>query len=128
VNIRLDENIFQSWVQPLRRLGHDIDTVREEGLTGQTDPAVWTATQRASRFFVTQDLDRSDVRVYTPGTHAGLLLVRLSDPGRNALVRRTNQIFETENAGAFSLIETTTFPVRNIARSGRSKVLNVPDR
>ena len=68
MNLKLDENIPQRLIQTLGQLGHDIDTVREEGLTGQTDPAVWTATQRSSRFFVTQDLDFPDIRVYTPGT------------------------------------------------------------
>jgi hypothetical protein len=35
--------------------------------------------QRAGRFLVTQDLDFSDVRRFEPGSHHGLLLVRLPD-------------------------------------------------
>ena len=97
MNFKLDENIPRLLANLLRQLGHDADTVREEGLTGQNDPTAWTAAQRASRFFITQDLDFSDIRVYTPGTHAGLLLVRLADPGRKSLVRRIRQLFETEN-------------------------------
>jgi hypothetical protein len=38
------------------------------------------------RFFITQDLDFSDVRQFQPGTHPGLLLVRLREPGANALL------------------------------------------
>ena len=101
MNIKLDENIPKRLVQTLRQLRHDTDTVSEEGLTGQRDPAVWAGAQQASRFFVTQDLDFSDIRVYAPGTHAGLLLARLSDPGRNALVRRITQIFETEDVDSW---------------------------
>jgi hypothetical protein len=52
--------------------------------------------KRPQRFLITQDLDFSDMRRYTPGTHAGLLLVRLARPGRNALVERVSAVFQTE--------------------------------
>jgi hypothetical protein len=42
-------------------------------------------------------VDFSDLRTYTPGTHAGLLLVRLARPGRNALVARVSMRFATES-------------------------------
>jgi hypothetical protein len=58
---------------------------------------VWSAAQAAQRFFITQDLDFSDMRRYAPGTHAGLLLVRLARPGRNALFERIVSVFQTEN-------------------------------
>jgi len=47
-------------------------------------------------FLITQDLDFSDMLLYTPGTHAGLLFVRLSHPGRDALVERVAALFATE--------------------------------
>jgi hypothetical protein len=49
-----------------------------------------------NRFLITQDLDFSDVRRYIPGTHAGLLLVRLAQPGRDALLARVAMLFATE--------------------------------
>jgi hypothetical protein len=80
----------------LTRLGHNVDTVRTEQLTARAGPDVWSAPQAAQRFLITQDLDFSDVRRYRPGTHAGLLLVRLSRPGRNALFERISTAFQTE--------------------------------
>jgi len=97
VNIKLDENLPERLVAALRGLGHDIDTVSAEQLSGQIDPSVWTATQAAQRFFITQDLDFSDIRRYTPGTHSGLLLGRLARPGREALFERLTTVFRTEN-------------------------------
>jgi hypothetical protein len=85
VKIKLDENLPDRLVVVLTALGHNVDTVRTEQLTGRADPDVWGAAQAAQRFLITQDLDFSDVRRYTPGTHAGLLLVRLTRPGRKAL-------------------------------------------
>lgn len=46
----------------LAALGHDVDTVRLEQLAGRDDGDVWSATQAAGRFLVTQDLDFSDRR------------------------------------------------------------------
>jgi len=86
MRIKLDENIPRRLVEALTLLGHDVDTVEEERLTGSADPVVWAAAQREGRFLIPQDLDFSDVRRYQPGTHHGLLLVRLQAPGRNALI------------------------------------------
>jgi len=96
VKIKLDENLPDRLVAVLTGLGHNVDTVRTEQLTGRADPDVWSAAQAAQRFLITQDLDFSDVRRYTPGTHAGLLLVRLTRPGRNALFERVSTVFQTE--------------------------------
>ena len=96
MRIKLDENLPDRLVAVLTTLGHDVDTVRGEQLTGRADPDVWSATQSARRFLITQDLDFSDIRRYKPGTHAGLLLVRLPRPGRNALLDRMTALFRTE--------------------------------
>ena len=80
----------------LSALGHDVDTVRSERLKGRNDAEIWDAVQVAHRFFVTQDLDFSDVRRYAPGTHAGLPLVRLSKPGRDMLLDRVSSLFTNE--------------------------------
>lgn len=82
-------------------LGHDTDTVPQEGLTGRPDNDIWTAAQAAERFFITQDLDFSDIRRFAPGTHYGLLLVRLRAPGRDALARRVQGVFQTELVGTW---------------------------
>jgi predicted nuclease of predicted toxin-antitoxin system len=97
MNIKLDENLPLRLAGLLVTLGHDTDTVSSEGLSGAVDPVVWKAAQDSSRFFVTQDLDFSDVRAFKPGTHHGLLLVRLRVPSRQALTRKIETIFKTED-------------------------------
>ena len=84
MRIKLDENLPGRLVDALAALGHDVDTAVQERLAGKDDVA-WRAAQDGDRFLVTQDLDFSDIRRYTPGTHHGLLLVRLGFPGRTAL-------------------------------------------
>jgi len=97
MKIKLDENIPARLTSILGKLGHEVDTVKSEGLAGRDDSTVWEAAQRTRRFLITQDLDFSDVRRYAPGRHEGLLLVRLRDPGRNALTRRIQTVFESED-------------------------------
>jgi predicted nuclease of predicted toxin-antitoxin system len=79
MRIKLDENIPARAAVCLRTLGHDVDTVLEEGLGGRDDAAIWAAAQGESRFFITQDLDFSDVRRFAPGTHLGVMLVRIPE-------------------------------------------------
>jgi len=93
MKIKLDENMPASLVDALAKMGHDVDTVVVEGLAGKDDRTVWNATQEAHRFLITQDLDFSDMRAFAPGAHRGILLVRLREPGRTALLQRIEAMF-----------------------------------
>jgi predicted nuclease of predicted toxin-antitoxin system len=101
MKIKLDENLPRALADQLADLGHDADTTPQEGLAGQDDAAVWRAAQEAGRFLITQDLDFSDVRRYRPGTHFGLLLVRLHKPSRRSLITRIRHAFEREDVSTW---------------------------
>ena len=96
MNIKLDENIPYAALAELQQLGHDADSVQDEGLRGVADPGVWRAATHAGRMLITQDLDFSDARRFQPGTHPGLLLLRLKEPGRRALLQRLVWLFQNE--------------------------------
>lgn len=96
MKVKLDENIPDRLVGVLETAGHDVDTVATEGLKGKPDKDVWRAAQFEGRFLITQDLDFSDARQFKLGTHAGLLLVRLREPGADALVSRIGDVVRTE--------------------------------
>jgi len=61
LKLKLDENIPNSARARLELLGHDVDTVLDEGLGGQADPQIWAAAQLEQRLLVTQDMDFSDL-------------------------------------------------------------------
>jgi hypothetical protein len=117
MNIKLDENLPVRLATFLQKLGHDVDTVLHEGLKGRADEEIWEAAQRDARFLITQDLDFSDVRRFLPGTHQGLLLVRLRLPGREALLNRVRFLFETEDVqqwqGCFVVVTDHKLRVRS---------------
>lgn len=79
MKLKLDENIPGSAKERLTALGFDTDTVLDESLGGHPDGEVWVAAQAAGRVLVTQDLDFSDARKFSPGTHHGVVIVRLPD-------------------------------------------------
>jgi predicted nuclease of predicted toxin-antitoxin system len=96
MNIKLDENLPVDLVPILTALGHNVDTVPGERLEGKPDTVIWDAAQSAARFLITQDLDFADVRKFAPGTHAGIMLVRLRLASRRALIVRVRSVFESE--------------------------------
>jgi predicted nuclease of predicted toxin-antitoxin system len=96
VKLKLDENLPVRIARSLKALGHDADTAVEEGLAGRDDRVIWSAAQRAGRVLVTLDLDFSDLRRYVPGSHRGLILVRLRESGRLALNERLTWVFTHE--------------------------------
>jgi predicted nuclease of predicted toxin-antitoxin system len=66
VRIKLDENLPDRLVAVLTTLGHDVDTVHGEQLTGRADPDVWSAAQSAWRFLITQDLEPDELHERMP--------------------------------------------------------------
>jgi len=93
MKIKLDENLPIRLMSILKSLGHGVRTVGEEDLTGRADLEIWEAAQKEDRFLITQDLDFSDVRRFAPGTHHGILLVRLRSPNRRNLIERVQELF-----------------------------------
>ncbi len=46
----------------LQSLGHGLDTVETERLTGRPDDEIWAVAQTDKHFLITQDLDLSGAR------------------------------------------------------------------
>ncbi|HXM67206.1 MAG TPA: DUF5615 family PIN-like protein [Candidatus Acidoferrum sp.] len=97
MRIKLDENLPAHLAAVLANLRHDVHTVAEENLSGKSDREVWDAAQQDKRFLITQDLDFSDMRRFAPGTHCGILLVRLHSPDRQSLIMRVAEVFQQED-------------------------------
>jgi predicted nuclease of predicted toxin-antitoxin system len=79
VKIKLDENLPLSARDVLTQTNHDVDTVPDEQLNGASDRRVVDAATKAGRLLITLDRGLGDLRMYPPGTHAGILVLRVSD-------------------------------------------------
>ena len=79
VMFKLDENLPASAAATLASAGHDVDTVPGEGFTGAPDPDVVSAATGAGRILVSLDVGLGDIRAYPPGSHAGIVVLRVPD-------------------------------------------------
>jgi predicted nuclease of predicted toxin-antitoxin system len=61
--------------------GYDAATVFAQGMSGLKDPLLWQAVQAERRFLVTADKGFGDIRLYAPGTHTGVLVLRPDQDG-----------------------------------------------
>jgi predicted nuclease of predicted toxin-antitoxin system len=102
MKIKIDENLPLQIAFKLKSFGHDVHTAQEEGLSGCDDRVVWEAAEREERFLITQDLDFSDARRFAPGTHHGILLIRLRSPSRLSLIERIEELFQNENVSEWA--------------------------
>ncbi|MGC2463304.1 MAG: DUF5615 family PIN-like protein [Steroidobacteraceae bacterium] len=93
----MDENLPLRLATLLKNLGPDVHTLPDELLLGHADTEIWEATQKEARFLITQNLDFSDLRQFAPGSHHGILVVRLRSPNRRDLIERIGELFQKEN-------------------------------
>jgi predicted nuclease of predicted toxin-antitoxin system len=91
MNVKLDENLPLQIAAELRARTYDVRTVGGENLTGRLDADIWQAAQREGRILITQDMDFSDTRKFVPGTHHGIVLIRLQSPSRQNLIAPTGK-------------------------------------
>ena len=79
MNLKLDENLDARLTSVLRRAGHEVSTVHEQGLAGVDDQALYVHCRSESRILVTLDLDFANVLRYSPETSGGIVVFRGPD-------------------------------------------------
>ena len=77
IRFKVDEDLPREVGEVLRAAGHDASTVVEQHLCGAPDPELWRRVQAEDRCLVTADKGFADVRKFPPGSHAGIILLRL---------------------------------------------------
>jgi len=92
MRIKIDECLPYEIAEILAEKGHNVETVKSEGLTGSPDDIIWKTVQAEKLFLITSDLDFSDIRRYVPGTHQGLILLRLRQEGKNRILSYFRQL------------------------------------
>jgi predicted nuclease of predicted toxin-antitoxin system len=86
VKLKLDENLPHDLVTALRGDGHDVHTVVDEQLAGESDPVVVAAAKDEGRLLLTLDRGIGDLRRYPPGSHAGVLVLRPGAQDPNSIL------------------------------------------
>ena len=92
MKLKLDENLGPRGFDLLRSSGHDVTTVRGEGLSGASDTAVFEACVAEERTLITLDHDFGNVLRFAPESSWGIVILEI--PGRlseDAIVRRLEE-------------------------------------
>jgi predicted nuclease of predicted toxin-antitoxin system len=117
VKFKLDENLPASSAAILAGAGHDVDTVGQEGLSGAPDPEVVAAAAAAGRVLISLDVGLGDIRAYPPGSHAGIVVLRLTDQSAAAVGKAVSDLAALTNAdglaGAVSVLQRGLLRIRH---------------
>jgi predicted nuclease of predicted toxin-antitoxin system len=117
VKFKLDENLPVSSAAILTSTGHDVDTVIEEGLTGAPDPDVVGAATTAGRILISLDRGLGDIRAYPPGSHAGIVVLRLTDQSAAAATKAVSDLTTLTDldslAGAVTVLQHGLLRIRH---------------
>jgi predicted nuclease of predicted toxin-antitoxin system len=84
VKVKLDENIGRRGAELLAAAGHDVMTVRDQGLGGTTDSHLFEVCVAEDRVLVTLDRDFGHVSRFPPELGAGIVVLEL---GPRATIR-----------------------------------------
>lgn len=73
----VDEDTPLTLVPELQRQGYDVVHGRHVGLLGKSDSEVLAFAREERRLLITRDLGFGDVRSQPPGSHCGIILLRV---------------------------------------------------
>jgi len=77
MKLKFDENLGKAAAARFQTAGHDAQTVRSQGLSGETDRKVIAVCQTEQRCLVTLDLDFANPLLFDPAEYAGIAVLRL---------------------------------------------------
>ena len=124
LSILLDENVAPE-VAPFlleRRPAWRVVHVRDVGLRGASDHAIFEWAQREGAVVITFDEDFADARMYPAGTHAGVIRLRVwpttVEVCEEALDRVLSTLSDADLSGSLVIVDDVRIRVRRGARHG----------
>lgn len=90
----LDQNISPKVTRFLKEQGHDARDTRDLHLHDASDDQLWELAQSEQRFFITFDLDFSDLRKYPPGPKFGVIIFRTRSTTSKTVIRLLRTILQ----------------------------------
>jgi predicted nuclease of predicted toxin-antitoxin system len=92
MKFKLDENLPGEGVQILRAAGHDAVTALEQGLAGKPDAEIFAVVQLEGRALIALDVGFGNIRTYSPGNSAGIVVLRLGRQSKAAVLAGIDEV------------------------------------
>ncbi|RIK31322.1 MAG: hypothetical protein DCC56_03815 [Anaerolineae bacterium] len=106
LKVKVDEDLPRRVAQLLREHGYDAASVMEQNMGGWKDPQLWPVIQEEERMLITADKGFGDIRVYPPGTHHGIVLLRPDEDGIRPVIELLQKVLDAYKLD--DLVKTTT--------------------
>lgn len=94
-----DECVFKTTIEFLRSHNYKVSTAYEEKLDGQTNGTILQKAIQTKRILLTADSDFANILVYPPGTHSGIIVLKISkaneDDVHNNLLKLLTEVDST---------------------------------
>jgi predicted nuclease of predicted toxin-antitoxin system len=110
IQIKVDEDLPNLVIQLLRDKGYAATGAVEQGMGGWKDPELWQAVQAEGRFLITADKGFADTRLYPPGAHAGVLLLRPDEDGIRPMLTLLQSVLSSFSLDALAGTVTVVTP------------------
>jgi predicted nuclease of predicted toxin-antitoxin system len=118
LKFKIDENLPVECAHLLRESGFITDTVDEERLSGSNDSILLEFSRSEARVLVTLDLDFADLRLYPPGSHSGIVVIRSKQQDKTTLIsllRRLLPVLHNRSAqGQLWIVEEDRIRYREV--------------
>jgi predicted nuclease of predicted toxin-antitoxin system len=118
MKIKIDEDLPKDIISLLHEAGYDASGVFEQGMGGWKDPALWKFIQSDNRFLVTADKGFGDIRVYPPGSHNGILVLRPREDGIGPLISLMQRLLSAysleELTGSVTVVNPRSIRIRKV--------------
>lgn len=120
MDFKIDENLPLRLIDLLKRYGHRSESVFHQKLIGKADTQIANFCVKEKKILVTGDLDFSNIQVYSPRSHPGIIVFRLRSYGAeavsNALERFLKSVVDIDRLrGNLTIVEEARFRIRSRA-------------
>jgi len=89
---KIDENLPTELAHLMVSSGYDAKTVYDQQLQGADDSVLIDRCDQENRILITLDIDFSDITLYPPEKHAGILVLRLGNQSKKNVLNVFHKI------------------------------------
>lgn len=100
MRVKVDESLSRHIASLCQSLGHDADTVYDEGLNGLPDARVLDRAKSEGRMLLTADRGFGDTRHYPLGTHCGVVVFNVASADAPAILAFVRRFMEGRDLAA----------------------------